>query len=333
MGGSNSTGRSRLFRICARFLILALAACAAFGQQQPQQVSPPLRVSVDRVNAGVIVTDAKGNFVEGLQRQDFQVFDNGAEQPLTSFLTTDDPAQILLMVECGPAVYFFRKDLIFASEALLSNLGPSDRVAVACYSRQPQLALDFTPDKNAARTAIAGLDFNLGYADLNLSLSLFSVLDWLKKIPGKKSIVLVTTGVDTSPPAGADELRKRLAESDVRIMAISTAEEMQRASKQSKKIPAEQRQARASVKEVLGQADQALRDMSEFTGGRVYRPATPKDFERAYAEIAQFARHEYDLEFAPSVRDGKLHTIEVRVKQQDYKLSCRQSYLAPSAAN
>lgn len=342
MGGSNNRGRKSLYRICTALAILTIVTILAFAgggasaqeaSQEPQQVSPPLRVKVDRVNVGVVVTDGKGEFVQGLRRDDFQVLDDGSEQPLTSFLSTDDPAQILLMVECGPAVYFFRKDLIFASEALLSNLAPSDRVAVVCYSRQPQLALDFTEDKNAARTALAALDFNLGYADLNLSSSVLAVLDWLKSIPGKKSIVLVTTGVDTSPASGVDELHNKLAASDVRVMAISTAAEVERPSKQKKKIAAEQSDARASVREVLGQADQALRGMAEFTGGRVYTPVTPKEFERAYADVAQFARHEYDLEFAPPVRDGKLHTIEVRVKQQNYTISCRHSYLAPSDAD
>ena len=69
--------------------------------QQPQ----PIRVSVDRVSVGVLVTDPSGKFVEGLQRKNFHIFDNGVEQPITDFLNVEEPAQALVLIEAGPAVY------------------------------------------------------------------------------------------------------------------------------------------------------------------------------------------------------------------------------------
>src|SRR5260370_141202 len=74
------------FRLLQAALLLLAAPCAgplAEAQDNSQQQNQTIRVSVDRVNVGVIVTDHSGHFVEGLRREDFHVFDNGTEQPLT----------------------------------------------------------------------------------------------------------------------------------------------------------------------------------------------------------------------------------------------------------
>jgi VWFA-related protein len=336
MGGLNSRVALPIRSGLAAFLFCSLAvlfSATSQAQLPPQEVSPPLRVNVDRVNVGVIVTGHRGHFIEDLHRGQFEVFDDGAPQPLTAFLSMDDPAVIVLMIECGPAVYFFRADLIRAADGLLTRLAPADRVALVCYDTSPDLRLGFTEDKEEARLALREMNFSMGFSGVNLTSSLFSVLHWLQSIPGKKTIVLVTSGLDTSPPVNPETIRKRLSASDVRILAISTGNEMQQGPKQGKlwrtKIPPEQREARAEVKRVLKESGQSLQDLSEITGGRVFSPKTSADFDQASEQIADLVRHEYDLEFAPPVHDGKLHSIEVRVKHHSYKLSYRQSYLAP----
>lgn len=311
-------------------LALAVLYCGAriAAQEPAPQQAPPIRVSVDRVNVGVIVTDAQQHFVEGIQRKDFEVLDDGVPQPLTAFLAVDEPAQIVLMVECGPAVYFFRNDLVHAADTLLARLAASDRVAIICYTRTPELQLDFTTDKDAARLALRELNFVAGYGDLNLSASLFSVLDSLKRLSGKKTIVLVTSGVDTSPPADPEAIKTRLEACDVRILTVSTSEQIQAMPKHLK-TSRQQRDDRSEVKKILDQAQLSLRELSEITGGRVYTPKSLKDFDRAYQEIAELVRHEYELEFAPPERDGKVHQIDVRVKGHAYEVSHREAYLAP----
>ncbi len=329
-------GSSRAFaaaRIAARFGLFAFFCVAGvFAQEPAPQQAPPIRVSVDRVNVGVIVTDAQQRFVEGLRRDDFELLDDGAPQPLTGFLSIEEPAQIVLMIECGPAVYFFRNDLVLAADALLTRLSPADRVAVVCYTRTAELRLDFTADKTAARIVLRDLNFASGYGDLNLSASLSSVLDSLRRVAGKKTIVLVTSGVDTSAPADAKALKEKLSASEVRILAVSTSEQIQ-AQPKKQKLSRQQRDDHSEVKKILAEAAVSLGELSRITGGRVYTPKTSRDFDRAYAEIAELVRHEYDLEFAPPAHDGKAHTIEVRVKGHAYSVSHREEYLAPMGSD
>lgn len=316
--------------------------------QQPDQAPPDIRISVDRVNVGVVVTDSRGQFVGGLHREDFRLFDDGAEQPITDFLSVDEPAQALLLIEAGPAVYLLEGGHLQAVHALLDGLSPGDRVAIARYNAAPEPILDFTTDKLTAAATLDQLRFNLGFGQLNLASSLATALDWLAHIPGKKSLVLLSTGVDTSPPAAAQNLQARLKSTDVRVLTVSLAGEFRGPrsveKKHSKKDPTTPEKTQA-VAEGFAEADEELKAIAEANGGRAYFPRTTKDFASVFAEIAQLVRHEYNLGFVPPAHDGRLHSIEVCVTNspaanspsvastappvQTYRVDHRQAYDAP----
>jgi Ca-activated chloride channel homolog len=310
-------------------VLLFLLFVESLSQAQEQQ-TPPIRVNVNRVNVGVTVTDSEGHFVEGLRREDFQILDNDVEQPITDFLSVEEPAQLLLLIESGPAVLFLSTNHLLAADALLASLAPTDRVALATYSKTPQLLVDFTANKTAARFALQEVNFSNGFADLNLSLSLASAMDWLAPLPGKKTIVLLSTGFDSSPPEDPQTIQRKLLTSDIRILAISLAADFRKPAKKRKKLSPQERSNRAMVKEGFAEADQSLRELSALTGGRVYFPDNADEFHRAYAEIAQLVRHEYSLAFAPPAADGQLHTLKVKTTNPLYQVDHRQAYLAPT---
>jgi len=306
-------------------LLLAAPPSAA----HPQESTAPIRVTVNRVNIGVTVTDSTGRFIEGLRREDFQIFDNGIEQPITDFLPIEEPAYLLLLIESGPAVYFLGQGHFRAADTLLTSISPTDRVAVAAYSNAPRLILGFTPNKAAARHALQNLNFSLGFAELNLSASVAAMLDWMAPLPGKKTIVLLSTGFDTSPPENWQIIQQKLQTSDVRILAVSLSGDFRKPVKGKKRVspnPAD----RDLVNEGFHKADESLQQLSAATGGRVYFPQNSDEFNRAYAEIAQLIRHEYSLAFAPPAADGQLHSLKVKTRNSSYQVDHRQAYLAPS---
>jgi VWFA-related protein len=331
---------------CRATVLVSILLLSPFRFQSQDATAPPpgIRLNVDRVNVGVTVTDSRGRFIEGLRREDFHVFDNGAEQPLTDFLSIAEPAQLLVLVEAGPAVYFLESGHLRAASALLDGLSPDDRVAIARYDQASQLVLDFTSDKQAATAALDQLQFNLGFGQLNLSSSLAASLDWLARAPGKKAIVLLSTGLDTSSPAISQSLLARLQTTDVRLLAVSLGSELRNArpsgkTRRKKDQPTSDK-AEAAAEE-FDRADRHLKTLTEATGGRAYFPASTKDFTAVFADIAQLVRHEYSLAFIPPVRDGKIHGIEVRVAPDSasaanlnapprYRVEHRQAYRAPA---
>jgi len=285
----------------------------------------------------VIVTDSSGRFVEGLRRQDFRIFDNDIEQPITGFTAVEEPAQVLLLIEAGPAVYLLEGGHLQAAVAMLNGLSKDDQVAVVKYADSPTALLDFTPDKQAALAAFGQLRFNLGFGSLNLTSSVSKVLEWLASVQGKKTIVLLTTGVDTSPSSESARAMQQLKVSDVRLLAVSLAGDLQ-----SPESPSKKKSPVANSSKTAAQFEPSQPTLN--TDGRIdrrraYFPANGKEFNSVYAEIAQLVRHEYSLAFAPPVRDGLVHAIEVRVEaaqkqaanasSSPYRVDHRQAYLAP----
>jgi|HubBroStandDraft_3_1064219.scaffolds.fasta_scaffold48760_2 Ca-activated chloride channel family protein len=323
--------------------------------QHPDQ-SPSIQVSVNRVNVGVTVTDPQGNFVPDLRRENFHILDNGVEQPITDFANVVSPAEVLLLVESGPAVYFLASVHVQTSHSFLEGLSSGDRIAVAKYDSAAQLMLDFTSDKTAAYAALSNIRYYVGFGSLNLSKSLSAVLDLLAKTQGKKTIVLLSTGFDTSSPADIDAALTRLKISDVRLLAISLSGPMRtpaqpakgKKKKKDKSADDQEEAQKAAAKAAFTQqgfdeADRLLRALTDATGGRVFFPNTAQDYTVIYTQIAQLIRHEYSLAFAPAASDGKVHSLEVRVTPPQatsspadsaaptpaYNVAARRAYVAP----
>ena len=337
--GSSKSSRGRGWwhdDLCVRrfvkFLVVSatVALCAAAQESNPSSAQT-IHVNVDRVNVGVVVTDSKGKFVEGLQRETFRVFDNNEPQPITEFASIETPAQVLMVVESGPAVYLLQDEHLFVADALLGGLSAGDSIAIASYNEAPSPILNFTTDKRMAQAALDQIAFNLGYGALNLSSSLNTVLDWLAPVPGKKTVVLVTTGIDTSPQPAMQSALARLQASDVQVLAVSMNGPINSAKDAGKGKYQQTLQA-------FSQADAWLKTLAEATGGRAFFPQNAKAFQDTYRIIAEIVRHEYSLAFAPPNADGTVHSIDVKVesplkgpgdKPADYRVDHRKAYQAP----
>jgi VWFA-related protein len=284
-------------------------------------------VNVNRVSVGVTVSDSHGRFVHDLNRADFQIFDDGVEQPIADFLPVEEPAQVLLLIEGGPSVLFFAKGHVLAADYMVSSLAPDDRVAIATYTKGPESVIDFTPDKTEARVALRGINFAQGFGELNLFSSVAAAVHALARIPGKKTIVLLSTGVDTSPDVNWDFLLPKLQTADVRIIAVSLSADIRKPAKK-RKLTAKEKTDRAQLQAGFAEGDRSLRELSHATGGRVYFVENEKDFARTYAEIADLLRHEYSLAFELPALDGKIHELRVEVKRPGVQVEHRPAYLA-----
>jgi len=317
----------RLFLRRASFFALFVLPAFVFAQE-PQ--APAIRVEVSRVNVGVIATDRRGKFVEGLQKSDFHVFDNGVEQPIAGFLANDDPAQVLLMLECGPSVNLFGSEYAQKADALIRNLAANDRVAIVCYSSTPAVQFELSGDKASARLALRDLNFHMGFAELNLCRSLLAVLDGLRAVPGKKTIVLLSSGVDSSPPQSEDDFRAIISAGEVRVLAVSTTRLLVQPARRHKRSR-EERASRKNLDPMLKAGETTLQNLAAATGGRVYFPRSAEEFDKTYLEIAQIVRHEYNLAFVPQSPDGKLHSLSVTADRAA-RIDHRQAYLAPNSS-
>jgi VWFA-related protein len=332
--------------------LAVLVVCFLTLENRAQEASPPaqqpIRSSTELVKVDVSVLEKQGNFVGGLDQKNFRVLDNGGEKPIAFFTPVEAPAQVLVMVETSPAVYLIHNEHLFAAYALLDGLATEDEVALATYDQEPHAILAFTPEKQAAAAALAEIQYTIGRGDLNFFDSISTALDWLRPVPGKRALVLLTTGLDSSPHARWDALVQKLRGEDVVIVAVALGGSLRQAGKkkQSKGARGANAQSSGSSDETenplsFAKADDALRSLAKMTGGRAYFPESANDFVAIYREIASALRHEYLLGITPE-HDGKFHSLTVEVvenggqpaptvvKRSEYRIFAREGYLAPS---
>jgi Ca-activated chloride channel family protein len=329
----------RLLFLRAAFAALfcfALTPFAVVAQQAARGAQQPLQVTTEMVQIGVSVLAGGGEFVSGLQRKNFRVLDGAVERPLLFFAPTDAPAQILVMVETSPAVYLIQNQHIAAAYALLDGLAPDDQVALVTYDQTPRAVLAFTPDKNALLNALGQIQFSVGMGQLNFYDAVSTALDWIAPVSGKKALVLLTTGLDSSSAARWDALVQKLRARDVVIFTVALGGWLRRPPDKKKKAigPANE------DSQVFAAADQALQSLAAITGGRAFFPESAKDFAPMYQQIAAALRHQYLLGITPE-HDGEFHALSVEVldnsgqplategKKATHRIFSREGYLAP----
>jgi Ca-activated chloride channel family protein len=341
-----------MFRCVAFAVAIAVAAfvnprVTPARRSQGSTAAPaqhPLEAKTELVKLDVSVLDKEGKFVGGLEQKSFRVLDNGAERPILFFAPVETPARIVVMIETSPAVYMIKDEHIAASYALLNGLAEDDQVALVTYSDMPKELLPFTSDRAALQNALGGNQYMIGMAALNLYDSISSVVEGIAPVPGKKAIVLLSTGLDSSGPEHFDALVQKLRTQDVVIFAVglggSLNDNSAPVTKAEKKAAKAKRDAAAPGPTMLEKARAALLSLATMTGGRAYFPASGNDFAPAYQEIAAALRHEYVLGIAPQ-HDGQSHKLSVTVPdaaaashkskgRAEFSVSARDGYIAPS---
>ena len=275
---------------------------------------------------------------------------DGVEQPVVFFSPVDAPAQVLVMVETSPAVYLIHKQHLIAAYALLQGLAPDDQVALVTYSQSAQALMGFTTDKTALTAALGQIQYTLGSSQLNFYDSVSAVLDWLAATSGKKAVVLLTTGLDSSSPARWDALVQELHQTDATIFPVALGGSLRnydamksKSSKRAGKSAASNAQPEDRSANPLSfeKANEALLSIAGITGGRAYFPANENDFVPMYREIAAYLRHQYVLGIEPR-HDGQYHTLSVEIlgsngqpltapaKKPEFQVLARQGYQAPN---
>ncbi len=180
-----------------------------------------IRVNAPLVNVDVLVTTKSGQFVPGLKKDNFRIFEEGAAQSINGFAVSKAPITAVLLVEYASTNYAFMIQALQASYSFANTLQKDDWIAVAYYDMQPHILVDFTQDKKAIYGALNQLRIP-GFSETNLFDALYDTLDRLDRIQGKKYVILVTTGVDTFSKLTLDKITKKIKDTkDVTIFPVS----------------------------------------------------------------------------------------------------------------
>jgi VWFA-related protein len=277
-----------------------------------------IKVNVPLVNVDVMVTTKTGQFVPGLKKENFRLFEDGSAQQISDFNVTKAPITAVLLIEYGATNYGFMIQALQASYAFASTLQKQDWVAVSYYDMQPHILVDFTQDKRAVFGALNQLRIP-GFSETNEFDALYDTLDRLDRVEGKKYIILVSTGVDTFSKITLDTITKKIKDTkDVTIFPISVGwiiremyEARGRAAPHGIGIPVGQMD--------YLQADNEMRTFAAITGGRAYFPRFEAEYGEDFQDIGNDIRNQYSLAYHPTNTklDGTYRKLKVQVIAPD----------------
>lgn len=284
-----------------------------------------LKVETNLVTIPVSVFDRHGLYIPNLKKEDFKIFEDGKEQKIEYFGTSEKPFTVILLLDTSPSTEYEIDEIREAAKAFVDQLKPQDKVMVIEFDGNVHVLSEATGDRPTIYKAIKRADFG-GGTSLYDAVT-FSLQKRLNAISGRKAIVLFTDGVDTqSSKSNYDTTLSLAEESDSLIFPIYyNTYEKTRADADIWGPPPPGTTAREYA---VGK--KYLEELASYTGGRVFRPeATPGGLTAAFEGIAEELRRQYNIGYIPSEdgKPGQRKQIKVRVSRPNLVLRARDSYI------
>jgi len=316
----------------------------------PDQTAPPttvnadsetdvVKVETDLVTIPVSVYDRNGLYIPGLLAKDFKIYEDGKEQKIAYFGTSDKPFTVVLLIDTSPSTTYKIEEIRAAAKAFVDQLKPDDKILVISFDWGVHVHGDLTNDRQAIYKSIDKANFGDG-------TSLYDAVDvalrkQLAKVDGRKAIVLFTDGVDTTSKRTYDYTLDEAEESESLIFPIyyNTFFDGQGGlgGINGGILPTlGQQRARGTSSEEYALGRKYLEDLAAYTGGRVFRPeSTPGGLTAAFEGIAEELRRQYNLGYIPSDegKPGQRKQIKVRVNRPNLVVRNRDSYIVGATAS
>jgi len=325
-------------------LSLALIAVPSFGTQQskPQQSAPPpteaqqqpdddVQIGGELVTVPFGVSDKKNRLIVDIKQEEVQVLEDGKPQELFSFeRQTETPLTIALLVDTSGSLIDgipFERDAArrFFEKVLRPN---KDLASVMTFSKEVTLEQQLTSSADLLAKGIGRAHVTPqiyvpgGPPPINPQAggtSLYDAVylaasDVLRGEAGRRVIILLTDGFDTTSSYKIENAIERAWRSEVIIYAIAVGS------------PA------------YGGINKGVLDkLCKETGGRTFEPRGYADLDKTFDEIQTDLRTQYVISYTPSngAADGTFRKIEVKLvgeTRKDLRVRSRRGYYAPGAA-
>jgi Ca-activated chloride channel family protein len=289
---------------------------------------PVFRGRGDAVRVFATVTDRDGRLVPTLTKEDFEIRDDGKPQPLLLFDNTPQPIRLVVVLDVSGSMQGNLELLRAASEQLFARLRHDDLARLGTFGRTVVISPEFTRDIRALRAAIP--DRIEPDAPTPLWRAIDEAMDTFGDDPEIRRVVLVLSdGKDSGPTAFSRKVASqgdvidRARNENVMIYGIGMRSRPQRSNAPGIGPGGLQAALLAEL------PDPGLARTAEESGGGYTEIRYGEDLVSAFARVADELHSQYLLGFAPPKRDGKVHKIEVRVRQPGLKVRGQKSYVAP----
>ena len=289
------------------------------GAAQAPPPRPSFRAGVDLVSLNVTVTDPTGHYVLNLDRQNFQVFEDGAQQEITFFNRTNLPIALSILLDTSASMEDKIQTAQEAASGFAAKLRPQDLAQIIDFDSRVTVAQGFT-------NSVADLDSAIRKTTAGGSTSLhnavYIALKELKKIQARgtdeirrQAIVVLSDGEDTSSLVSFDEVLELAKRSETSIYAIGLRGR--------------------DLDHVRGfnEADFVLRQLAQETGGRAFFPKQIGELANVYGQIAEELSSQYTVGYTSRnpKHDGAWRRLVVRTNVPSATARTKQGYYGPTS--
>ncbi len=347
----------RLHRRATVAVSAALLATAVLAAQEPAPKqdggSFRFRTGVELINVSVTVSDTSGRYVPGLRQEDFVVYEDGVEQPITHFSNERVPVSLGLVVDTSGSMdgdkWEHARDAL--DRFVLELLGSDDEVFLYTFNNFPNLIEDWTRERPRLSRAMKRIMPQGGTAMYDALVEAVPLAE--KGEHRKKAIVIISDGNDTNSSATVEDVKHLIRDTELMVYAIgidgdsSSSRTNPFGTRPPVRLPfpfpgtrrrpfpslpiqppwggTSQRTVRRSDRVNAA----ALRDLTDDSGGRTEIVRDSRDLDPATAGIASELSQQYFLAYPAAARkDGRWHNIRVEVRDRRYTVRARRGYMA-----
>jgi VWFA-related protein len=337
--------------------------------QSSQSSQPPeggrfrFKTAVDLINVSATVTDSSERFVTGLRKEDFILFEDEREQPITHFSDERVPVSLGIVLDTSGSMEGakFRAAENAIDRFMRELLSPDDEVFLMAFSDQVELISGWTTDRDRVMRNLRGVYPRGGTAMYDAVAEAIPMAQRGKH--RKKAVVVISDGNDTNSSTDVRALRSLIRETEVLIYAIGIDGNSRPVIRTGPSGPTNRPlpipwpipgggrrnppphwpgQPGTYPPSYPGGVPQqssgnervnahALRELTDDSGGRTELVRDGSDLGPATAGIADELSRQYSLGYSPAVeKDGRWHTIRVEVRNSNYRVRARRGYIATS---
>lgn len=295
-------------------LALAALPAGALGQV----LSFPARG--DLVVFSATAVDGKGRPVTDLKRKDFRIVEEGRLQAIERFYGGQElPARVLLLIDGSGSMNEELKmtSVRFAAERVLDALSDEDQVALAGFDSRYWGVIAFTHDREAVRRALATVE-PFGSTALHDALDK-AARDLASHGEGRRAVVVITDGVDTSSKKTPREVLERSRALDVPIYTVSAVSPLD--DPDSSLYVGRERKGAAAA------GGEQLERYASLSGGAAFRVSNYKGLRKAAERIAAELKHQYRLGYDPPPGPARFRRVQVRSTRKGVTVRTRSGYV------
>ena len=319
---------SKVFRSVLPALLAAvlIGGFAADGSaQRPTPTPTPSEegpIKTFEVRLPVTVTRKK-ELVSGLNKNDFQVFEDGVQQDISFFTDekTNPPVYVGVLMDTSPST---AGKIGFSKEAAANFLYSvvqlrKDKAAFMTFDNEINLRQDFTDKLDLLQKAVDQVKRTGSQTAMYDAVWEFAD-EKLRNVAGRRVIVIITDGDDTFSRADLKDAIDIAQRTETTIFGISTKAGFLGT------VPG------VDAGQVKDAGDKFLTQLCEKTGGEAFFTGDMLELEKAFKKISEELRSQYILTYQPKNQnfDGRERKIEVRFvdkqKDKDYKIRTKSSY-------